>query len=87
MGMGNSIYINTVATAASMAVTLRIPESTRTGRTFRVKGRGVQTKAGTGDMLVTVEVAVPTTLTPEQRSAVEAFAAASEESPRAHLGV
>ena len=54
---------------------------------FRVKGRGVDAKKGRGDLLVTVEVAVPTKLTAEQRRAVEALAEASPDSPRAHLGV
>ena len=40
-----------------------------------------------GDLLVTVEVAVPARLSKEERKAVEALAAAAEESPRAHLGV
>ena len=75
-----------VPTIDGDSVTLRVPPGTSSGRTFRVKGRGVAAKAGTGDMLVTVEVAVPTSLTPEQRSAVEALAAASAESPRTNLG-
>ena len=53
-------------------VTLRVPEGTPSGRTFRVRGRGVP---GRGDLLVTVEVSVPRTLTEEQRRAVEALAA------------
>ena len=68
-------------------VTLRIPPGTRSGRTFRVRGRGVPASTGTGDLLVTVEVAVPEELSDAQREAVEAFAAASPESPRRHLGV
>src|SRR5437764_5927702 len=49
-------------------VTLRIPAGTRSGRTFRVKGRGVVSSSGgnggkVGDLLVTVEVAVPQKLT------------------------
>jgi molecular chaperone DnaJ len=68
-------------------VTLRIPAGTRSGRTFRVRGRGVPASTGTGDLLVTVEVAVPEQLSDAQREAVEAFAAASTESPRRHLGV
>ncbi|MGI8683917.1 MAG: molecular chaperone DnaJ [Acidimicrobiales bacterium] len=68
-------------------VTLRIPAGTRSGRTFRVKGRGTRTEGGAGDLLATVEVAVPETLTDAQRAAVEALAAASTESPRRHLGV
>jgi molecular chaperone DnaJ len=49
------------------SVTLRIPPGTRSGRTFRVRGRGVKG----GDLLVTVEVAVPATLDDEQRRLVE----------------
>ncbi len=67
-------------------VTVRIPAGTPTGRTFRVRGRGVPAKAGPGDLLVTVEVAVPTRLTAAQRKAVEELGAlTADESPRAHL--
>ena len=37
-------------------VTLRIPPGTPNGRTFRVKGGGVSTSRGLGDLLVTVKV-------------------------------
>ena len=63
-------------------VTVRIPPGTPTGRTFRVRGRGVATGKGRGDLLVTVEVDVPRHLTAEQRAAVEALAAATKDSPR-----
>lgn len=68
-------------------VVVRIPAGTRSGRTFRVKGRGVAASKGAGDLLVTVEVAVPTHLSAAERDAVEALAEASHESPRTHLGV
>jgi molecular chaperone DnaJ len=68
-------------------VVLRVPPGTRSGRTFRVKGRGMVDDKGSGDLLVTVEVAVPTKLSPAQREAIEALASASTESPRTHLGV
>jgi molecular chaperone DnaJ len=68
-------------------VTVRIPPGTKSGKTFRVRGRGVPDRDGAGDLLVTVDVNVPATLTEEQRQAVEALAAASKESPRSHLGV
>ena len=43
---------------------------------------------GTGDLLVTVEVAVPSKLSSAERKALEAFQAASDgASPREHLGV
>jgi molecular chaperone DnaJ len=68
-------------------VNLKLPAGTRSGRTFRVKSRGVPTAKGRGDLLVTVEVAVPEKLSDEQRAAVEALASASGDSPRTHLGV
>ena len=68
-------------------VTLRVPPGTRSGRTFRVKGRGVPAAGGAGDLLVTVEVAVPQRLSDAEREALEALAAATTESPRRHLGV
>jgi molecular chaperone DnaJ len=77
-----------VPTLDGGSVTVRIPPGTRSGRTFRVKGRGVAGPKKTGDLLVTVEVAVPEKLTDDERRAVEALAAASDgRSPRAHLGV
>ncbi len=69
------------------SVVLKVPPGTRSGRTFRVRGRGVHTARGVGDLLVTVEVAVPTRLSTAEREAIEALAVASTESPRAHLGV
>jgi molecular chaperone DnaJ len=78
----------TVPTLSDATVTLRVPPGTRSGRTFRVKGKGVAASKGAGDLLVTVEVAVPAKLSSAERKAVEALQAASNgESPRAHLGV
>lgn len=67
-------------------VTVRIPEGTPTGRTLRVRGRGVPAKEGTGDLLVTVEVAVPTKLTAAQRKVIEELATLqADQSPRASM--
>ena len=68
-------------------VTLRVPAGTTSGKTFRVKGRGVHTGTSAGDLLVTVDVTIPAELSEEQRGAVEALAKASPGSPREHLGV
>ncbi|MGH9109580.1 MAG: molecular chaperone DnaJ [Acidimicrobiales bacterium] len=59
-------------------VTLRVPPGTQPGTHLRVRGRGVPAgKNGSkpGDLLVRVDVAVPKTLTDDQRAAVEALAA------------
>ncbi|WP_420622188.1 DnaJ C-terminal domain-containing protein [Candidatus Poriferisodalis sp.] len=55
------------------SVTLRIPPGTPSGKTFRVRGRGVKTRRGTGDLLVSVEIAVPTKLSGAEQAAVEAL--------------
>ena len=69
-------------------VTLRVPPGTSTGRTFRVKGKGVATGAGTGDLLVTVEVTVPEHLSDEARALLEELRRLQAgHNPRAHLGV
>ena len=66
-------------------VTLRIPAGTPNGKTFRVRGRGAPVSGGAGDLLVTVEVAVPSKLTDAEREAIEALALTIPESPRKHL--
>jgi molecular chaperone DnaJ len=76
-----------VPTAEGDVVTIRVPPGTRSGRTFRVRGRGVVTARAKGDLLITVEVAVPQNMSDGERAALEAYASALEESPRAHLGV
>ena len=77
----------TVPTLDGSTVTLKIPEGTPSGKVFRVKGRGVEAKKGTGDLLVTVQVAVPSALTDEQREAVEALGTTLPPASREHLGV
>jgi molecular chaperone DnaJ len=70
------------------AVTVRIPPGTAAGKTLRVRSRGMPKSGGSaGDLLVTVDVVVPQTLSDEQRQAVEALAATESANPRAHLGV
>ena len=69
-------------------VTVRLPAGTRSGRTLRVRGRGVPTDSRTGDLLVTVEVVVPEKLNAAQRRALKDFAEATGGRPlREHLGV
>jgi molecular chaperone DnaJ len=76
-----------VPTFDGESVKLRIPAGTQSAKTFRVRGRGVRTSRMTGDLLVTVEVAVPTKLSSGQRKALEEFADLPSDSPRAHLEV
>ena len=73
-----------VPTLQGGPLTLRLPPGTPSGRTFRVRDKGVP---GRGDLLVTVDVAVPERLSEAQRRAVEELARATTESPRSYLGV
>lgn len=67
-------------------VKVRVPAGTPSGRTLRVKGRGVKHAKATGDLLVTIDVAVPRKLTKEAEEAVKAFSAATAgEDVRAEL--
>ncbi|MGY1856395.1 molecular chaperone DnaJ [Modestobacter sp. SYSU DS0290] len=64
------------------SVSLKVPAGTASGRTFRVRGRGVPGRGTAGDLLVTVEVAVPQRLTPGAREAIEKLAAELPDDPR-----
>ena len=75
-----------VPTLDGEPVTIKVPAGTPGGKVLRVRGRGIPSAKGAGDLLVSVDVVVPTSLTDEQRSAVEALAAATDEDPRRHLG-
>ena len=41
------------------AVELAIPAGTNSGRTFRLKGKGLKAKSGNGDLLATVRIMLP----------------------------
>ena len=41
------------------AVELAIPAGTNSGRTFRLKGKGLKAKGGSGDLLATVRIVLP----------------------------
>jgi molecular chaperone DnaJ len=53
------------------SVSLKVPAGTASGQTLRVRGRGVPGKGRAGDLLVTVEVAVPKRLSPAAQEAVK----------------
>ena len=82
--LGSVVEIPTL----SGSTKIRVPAGMQSGKTLRVPGEGVETANGTGDLLVTLEVAVPTELTDDQRSLLEQLKdRSSAENPRAHLGV
>jgi len=68
------------------AVTVRVPPGTPSGRTLRVRGRGVPRRDGTaGDLRVIVEVTVPESLSEGARKALDEFALAAPPAPREHI--
>lgn len=75
-----------VPTLEGDEVTLRISAGTPSGRTLRVKGRGIKSSKGVGDLLVTIEVQVPQRVDGKAKEALEAFAKATNDfDPRADL--
>jgi molecular chaperone DnaJ len=71
-----------VPTLDGPTVTLRLKPGTQSRSRHRVKGKGIDTNKGTGDLIVTVDVQVPTELNDEQRAAIEQLAAATTVRPR-----
>jgi len=76
-----------VPTLGGPPVTLKLPAGTPNGRTMRARGKGAVRKDGSrGDLLVTVEVAVPQELSDKAKEALEAYReATAEQDPRAEL--
>ncbi|MBA2418135.1 MAG: molecular chaperone DnaJ [Nocardioidaceae bacterium] len=76
-----------VPTLHGLPVKLKVPAGTPNGRTFRARGKGAPRHDGVkADLLVTVEIFVPSKLSPAARAALEAFRAARGESdPRTDL--
>lgn len=76
-----------VPTLKGGPVSLKVPGGTPSGRTFRARGKGAPRRDGTpGDLLVTVEVQVPDSLSSAARAAVQALRVArGDADPRASL--
>ncbi|MFG2038684.1 molecular chaperone DnaJ [Dactylosporangium sp. NPDC048998] len=67
-------------------VLLRVPPGTPSGRTLRVRGKGVARRDGNvGDLLVTIDVHVPAELSEAARKALSDYAAAAPPAPRERL--
>ena len=70
--LGGELKVPTLTGSAS----IKIPASTQTGTTFRLKGRGVKNLQGygTGDLNVRVSVEVPARLNKKQKAKLQEFA-------------
>jgi len=67
------------------AVTLKVAAGTPSGRTLRVRGRGAPKKGGHGDLLVTIDVAVPAKLSDDEKEALQKYAALVHDDPRPNI--
>ncbi len=75
-----------VPTLGGDPVRLRVAPGTPSGRVLRVKGRGIESTKGSGDLLAEVQVAVPSHLDDAAREALERFQELQpKENPRADL--
>ncbi|MBB4687423.1 molecular chaperone DnaJ [Amycolatopsis jiangsuensis] len=73
LALGTTITVPTL----EGKVSLKVPAGTASGRVLRVRGKGIQKRDGAqGDLLVTLEAAVPAKLDDEARSALESYAEA-----------
>jgi molecular chaperone DnaJ len=68
-------------------VTLRVPPGTASGRVLRVRGKGIVRRDGqAGDLLVTLQVTVPSKVDDKAKAALEQYAAATaDHDPRPEL--
>jgi molecular chaperone DnaJ len=76
----------TVPTLGGDPVKLKVAPNTPNGRVLRVKGKGVPSAKGTGDLLATVEVLVPSHISDKAAKALQEFDdQLPKEDPRADL--
>ena len=81
LALGTTLTVPTL----SGSVSLKVQPGTGSGRKFRVRGAGVKKSSSTGDLIVTVEVAVPQKLSAEAAEALRAYAEAQPADPRERI--
>jgi DnaJ-class molecular chaperone len=67
------------------AVELAIPAGTNSGRTFRLKGKGLKAKGGAGDLLATVRVVLPERVDDEFKELMKSWREKKPYDPREGL--
>lgn len=75
-----------VPTLDGKPVKVKVAAGTPSGRVLRLKGRGIKTKSGTGDLLAKVQIVVPQRLSDAAKAAIEAMRADEQGyDPRAEI--
>ena len=67
------------------AVELAIPAGTNSGRTFRLKGKGLKAKSGAGDLLATVRIVLPDHTDEEFKELMKKWRDKEPYDPRSNL--
>jgi len=67
------------------AVELAIPAGTNSGRTFRLKGKGLKAKSGAGDLLATVRILMPEQVDDEFKELMKKWRDSKSYDPRKDL--
>lgn len=91
---GNDIYVTVPLSAIDATiganiqvptvngdVELRIPEGTQPNQKFRLKGKGVKSRTGTGDEYVEIKVEIPKKVSKKERELYEQLKGEAAESP------
>ncbi|WP_213736172.1 J domain-containing protein [Bradyrhizobium sp. dw_411] len=79
--LGGKVRVPTLGSA----VELSIPKNTSSGRTFRLKGKGLPKAAGTGDLFVTTRIMLPDGNDAELEALMEKWRDGHPYNPRSNL--
>jgi len=65
-------------------ISMKVPQKTQSGRTLRLKGKGMPGVKGNdaGDLYAKIKVVIPSELTKDQEKALKEFARSYSEDPR-----
>ncbi|MGA9087602.1 MAG: DnaJ C-terminal domain-containing protein, partial [Bradyrhizobium sp.] len=80
--LGGKVRVPTLGSA----VELSIPKNTSSGRTFRLKGKGLPKQGGTGDLFVTTRIMLPDGNDTELEALMQKWRDAHPYHPRSDLG-
>jgi DnaJ-class molecular chaperone len=80
--LGGKVRVPTLGNA----IELTIPKNTSSGRTFRLKGKGLPTSGGTGDLFVTVRIVLPDGNDAELEALMQKWRDQHPYNPRSGLG-
>lgn len=80
--LGGKVRVPTLGNA----VELTIPKNTSSGRTFRLKGKGLPKTGGTGDLFVTIRIMLPDGNDAELEALMEKWRDQHPYNPRSGLG-